>query len=154
MSAWLKAFDTFDGRSIALKRLASNKFATPKDLQRAQALFEREYHVLAQLAHPKIIEVYDYGVDDLGAYYTVQQLAAKGPVAVRGVVRAGGMVSGGTFHSAMGAFSRARQMREAAAARRSDRTAPGRPAPKQNPNRANQACHGEWQHPPGNQRFR
>ena len=28
---------------------------------------------------------------DLGAYYTVKQLAAKGPVAVRGVVRAGGI---------------------------------------------------------------
>ena len=55
---------------------------------------------------------------DLGAYYTVKELAARGPVAVRGVVRAGGMASGGTFHSAMGAFSRARQMREAMLARR------------------------------------
>ena len=31
------------------------------------ALFEREYHTLCQLAHPRIIEVYDYGVDDGGA---------------------------------------------------------------------------------------
>src|SRR5947207_12217420 len=72
-----KAFDTRDGRSIALKRLASNKFATARDLQRAQALFEREYHVLAQLAHPKIIEVYDYGVDDEGSYYTMEWLQGK-----------------------------------------------------------------------------
>ena len=50
-----------------------------------------------------------------------------GPVAVRGVVRAGGMLSGGTFHSAMGAFSRARQMREAMQARAQGRAAPGGP---------------------------
>ncbi len=55
---------------------------------------------------------------DLGAYYTVKELGAKGPVAVRGVVRAGALPSGGTFHSALGAFSRARQMREAMVARR------------------------------------
>ena len=37
---------------------------------------------------------------------------------MRGVVRAGAIASGGTFHSAMGIISRARQMREAAKARR------------------------------------
>ena len=26
-------------------------------------MFEREYHTLAQPAHPRIIEVYDYGID-------------------------------------------------------------------------------------------
>ena len=55
---------------------------------------------------------------DLGAYYTVKELAAKGPVAVRGVVRASAMFSGGTLHSALGIMSRARQGREAAKARR------------------------------------
>ncbi|WP_036566023.1 saccharopine dehydrogenase family protein [Nocardioides halotolerans] len=55
---------------------------------------------------------------DLGAYYTVKELAAKGPVAVRGVVRAGGVPSGGTFHSAMEIMSRARETRAAAKARR------------------------------------
>src|SRR5258706_11566480 len=69
-----KAFDTLEGRNVALKRIASDNFKTPRDVQRAQALFEREYHVLAQLAHPKIIEVYDYGVDDEGPYYTMEWL--------------------------------------------------------------------------------
>ena len=32
-----------------------------------KALFEREFHTLAQLSHPRVIEVYDYGVDELGA---------------------------------------------------------------------------------------
>jgi short subunit dehydrogenase-like uncharacterized protein len=55
---------------------------------------------------------------DLGAYYTVKELAAKGPVALRGVVRAGAIASGGTIHSAMGIMSRARETREAAKARK------------------------------------
>jgi len=50
---------------------------------------------------------------DLGAYYTIQQLKPTGPVTMRGVVRAGGRFSGGTFHSAMGAASRARLARDA-----------------------------------------
>jgi short subunit dehydrogenase-like uncharacterized protein len=56
---------------------------------------------------------------DLGAYFTVQQLPSDRPIELRGVVRAGGMVSGGTFHSAMTAMSRPRQMKEAFGARRS-----------------------------------
>lgn len=61
---------------------------------------------------------------DLGAYFTIQQLAAEvggeitAPVRMRGVVRSNGTFSGGTFHSAMTAFSRAKQMRDAMAARR------------------------------------
>ncbi|HEX3597334.1 MAG TPA: serine/threonine-protein kinase, partial [Polyangiaceae bacterium] len=69
-----KAFDLVSGRAVAMKRLASSKLPTEKDLQRAQTLLEREYYVLSELAHPKIIEVYDYGVDDEGAYYTMEWL--------------------------------------------------------------------------------
>jgi short subunit dehydrogenase-like uncharacterized protein len=78
------------------------------------------YHDVAQKSGARIVHAcgFDSIPHDLGAYFTVKELAAKGPVAMRGVVRAGGMPSGGTFHSAMGAFSRARQMREAMVARR------------------------------------
>ena len=55
---------------------------------------------------------------DLGVYYTVQQLPTSGPVTVRGVVRTNGTASGGTFHSALGAFSRVKHMRSAHAERR------------------------------------
>jgi len=55
---------------------------------------------------------------DLGAYFTVKQLDPTGPIDLRGVVRASGMFSGGTFHSAMAAFSRARQTKDASAQRR------------------------------------
>ncbi|GAA3654616.1 saccharopine dehydrogenase NADP-binding domain-containing protein [Nocardioides ginsengisoli] len=61
---------------------------------------------------------------DLGAYFTIQELARElggeitAPVSMRGVVRAGAGFSGGTFHSALNAFARARQMKEASSARR------------------------------------
>ena len=61
---------------------------------------------------------------DLGAYFTVQQLPDDQPITLRGVVRSGGTFSGGTFHSALHQFSRAKQMRQAYAARRRAETRP------------------------------
>lgn len=61
---------------------------------------------------------------DLGAFFTIQRLAEEvggeitAPVTMRGVVRSNGTFSGGTFHSALNAFSRARQMRDAMQARK------------------------------------
>jgi len=61
---------------------------------------------------------------DLGAYFTIQELAKEvggeitTPVSMRGVVRSRAGFSGGTFHSALTAFSRARQLKEASSARR------------------------------------
>jgi short subunit dehydrogenase-like uncharacterized protein len=56
---------------------------------------------------------------DLGALFTVRQLPSGVPIRLRGMLRTSGSVSAGTFRSAVGAFARARQMRAAAAARRS-----------------------------------
>jgi len=61
---------------------------------------------------------------DLGAYFTIEELAREvggeitEPVQMQGVVRSKAGFSGGTFHSALNAFARARQMKEAASARR------------------------------------
>src|SRR5262245_31037610 len=59
MGAVYRARDESTGRDVALKQLrdpqAADKRAT------AIALFEREFHTLAGLKHPHIIEVYDYG---------------------------------------------------------------------------------------------
>ena len=55
---------------------------------------------------------------DLGAYFTVQQLPDDQPITLRGVVRTNSTVSGGTFHSALTAISRPRQIRDAVTARR------------------------------------
>lgn len=85
------------------------------------------HHATAERTGARIVHAcgFDSVPHDLGALFTVQQLAASGPVTVRGVVRASGMFSGGTFHSAMNAMSRPRQMKEATAARR---RAVGKPA--------------------------
>src|SRR5580693_5848201 len=59
-------------RPLALKQLAM-----PRDAERREALvalFEREFLTLAQLSHPRVIEVYDYGVDDAAPYYTMELL--------------------------------------------------------------------------------
>jgi short subunit dehydrogenase-like uncharacterized protein len=55
---------------------------------------------------------------DLGAYFTVKQLPSDVPLRVEGFVRAGGMPSGGTFASALTAFSRGRQTLKAGSERR------------------------------------
>ena len=62
---------------------------------------------------------------DLGAYFTVQQLPSDLPLTLRGVVRSAGTFSGGTFHSALNQFARAKDMRTTYAARR---RAEGKPA--------------------------
>ena len=84
------------------------------------------HHATAERNGARIVHAcgFDSIPHDLGAMFTVQQLAASGPVTLRGVVRASGMFSGGTFHSAMTAMSRGRQMKQASSERR---RAEGRP---------------------------
>lgn len=53
-------------RRLALKRLSTNLSAT------ALEMFEREYQTLAGLRHQSIVEVYEYGTDAGGAYYTME----------------------------------------------------------------------------------
>lgn len=55
---------------------------------------------------------------DLGVQFTVEQLPEGVPLRLQGFVRARGSISGGTLHSAVGAFSRLRQAASASAARR------------------------------------
>jgi hypothetical protein len=64
--------DRRGGRALALKQLRA-----PNDRQNALLVsqFEREYHTLSQLAHPSIIEVYEYGLaDDGNPFYTMELL--------------------------------------------------------------------------------
>ncbi|GAA5147030.1 saccharopine dehydrogenase NADP-binding domain-containing protein [Nocardioides marinquilinus] len=85
-----------------------------------------DHHETAVRTGARIVHAcgFDSVPHDLGALFTVQQLAASGPVTMRGVVRASGTFSGGTFHSAMGAFSRAKQ---AAGTAKQRRRAQGKP---------------------------
>ncbi|PWN02062.1 saccharopine dehydrogenase [Nocardioides silvaticus] len=85
-----------------------------------------EHQATAEASGARLVQAcgFDSIPHDLGAYFTIQQLAEElggeitAPVTMRGVVRSNGTFSGGTFHSALGAFSRARQMREAMQARK------------------------------------
>ncbi len=71
MATVYKVRDTRTGMAVALKRGLSGD--TPK-AARGRLLLQREYHTLEQLRHPRIIEVYDYGVDASGPYYTMELL--------------------------------------------------------------------------------
>lgn len=66
-----RALDTSENKHVALKLL-------PKEVADSRpnqaALFRREYHLLMQLDHPRIIEVFDYGVYETGLYYTMELL--------------------------------------------------------------------------------
>jgi saccharopine dehydrogenase (NAD+, L-glutamate forming) len=85
-----------------------------------------EHHRTAVRTGARLVHAcgFDSIPHDLGAYYTVQQLGPHAPIELRGVVRSNATFSGGTFHSAIDQFSRARQMRATYAARR---RAEGRP---------------------------
>jgi len=79
------------------------------------------HHATARDSGARIVHAcgFDSIPHDLGAYFTVGLLPDDVPISLRGVVRAGGMLSGGTFHTTVIGMSRVRQARAAAAARRS-----------------------------------
>lgn len=79
-----------------------------------------KYHEVAKASGAKIVHAcgFDSIPYDLGVLFTVEHLPENVPIAIEGYIRAGGTASGGTYHSAIGAFSRVRQAGKTAAARR------------------------------------
>ena len=79
-----------------------------------------EHHETAVASGARIVHAcgFDSIPHDLGAWFTVQELGSSEPITLRGVVRSNATFSGGTFHSALTAMSRAKQMRAAMVARR------------------------------------
>jgi len=73
MGSVYRVFDERTGHECALKQLSAKAGADPMVAE----LFEREFHTLSELAHPSIIEVYDYGIDGDRAYYTMELLAGQ-----------------------------------------------------------------------------
>jgi len=71
MGAVYRVRDVLSGEMQALKRLIAKREGTRHSAIEA---FEREYQVLASLDHPRIIRVFDYGVDSDGPYYTMELL--------------------------------------------------------------------------------
>ncbi len=70
-----------------------------------------KYHEQAQRTGAPLVHCcgFDSIPHDLGAYFTVQQLPEDVPLTVNGYVRSNAQFSGGTFHSAINGFGRARQ---------------------------------------------
>jgi eukaryotic-like serine/threonine-protein kinase len=71
MGEILVALDQTSGKRVALKRQL-------KDLasKTSVMMFEREYHTLASLKHPCIVEVYDYGIDGV-PFFTMELLDGR-----------------------------------------------------------------------------
>ncbi|HEY6880855.1 MAG TPA: serine/threonine-protein kinase, partial [Polyangiales bacterium] len=87
MGVVYRAIDRTTGRVLALKRSFADQAETAA---LSRAMLEREYRMLVSLRHPYIIEVYDFGVDEEGPYYTMElldgtDLRAKCPVPWRDV---------------------------------------------------------------------
>lgn len=87
MGAVQRVVDRVTGQTLALKRLLLDP-EKPQQHARVVSAFEQEFHILSQLRHPRIIEVFDYGRDAIGPYYTMevvegQDLRALSPMPYR-----------------------------------------------------------------------
>ena len=72
MAAVYEVCDRVTGACVALKRL---ELAGPAQrLDHVAELFEREFVIMSRLAHPRIVEVYDYGHDRDRPFYTLELL--------------------------------------------------------------------------------
>jgi tRNA A-37 threonylcarbamoyl transferase component Bud32/tetratricopeptide (TPR) repeat protein len=71
MGIVFRARDRVSGRVLALKRPLGDGAAS---LPRHAELLEREFRTLVALKHPRVIEVYDYGFDGAGPFYTMELL--------------------------------------------------------------------------------
>ncbi len=78
------------------------------------------HHAEAERTGARIVHCcgFDSIPHDLGAYFTVKQLPEGVPLIVNGYVRSNASFSGGTYHSAINGFARARQTIAAAKERR------------------------------------
>jgi Protein kinase domain/AAA ATPase domain len=73
MGVVYRVHDRLTGEARALKRIQPDVAGEPFHV----AAFEREYQVLAGLDHPRIIRVFDYGVDEIGPFYTMELLEGE-----------------------------------------------------------------------------
>jgi hypothetical protein len=70
MAVVYQVTDLTTERQLALKHFTLSR--DDKHYADSASLFEREFLALAQLSHPRIIEVYDYAVGEGGPFYTME----------------------------------------------------------------------------------
>jgi Protein kinase domain/AAA ATPase domain len=73
MGSVYRVCDGSTQRRLALKTLRPSEHRDARR-DRAELWFRREFHVVAGLRHPCIVEVHDYGIDGQTPYYTMELL--------------------------------------------------------------------------------
>ena len=73
MAVVYQVYDRVTDRQLALKRLTGERGSRG----RGELRFRREFHTMARLRHPRVVEVYDYAIDDTGPYYTLELLQGR-----------------------------------------------------------------------------
>ena len=72
MAVVYRVLDPVSGRQLAAKQLLAQRNAHL--FGESCTRFEREFHTLSGLSHPRIIEVHDYTLDAAGPFYTMELL--------------------------------------------------------------------------------
>jgi serine/threonine-protein kinase len=78
MAAVWRGRDLRLDRPVAIKVLAAAEASDPKAFER----FDREAHIVAQLAHPNIVAVYDFGTDQGDPYLVMEFVEGRGVAAM------------------------------------------------------------------------
>jgi hypothetical protein len=71
-----EVFDELEQRRLALKRMLPQEGVRN---EQQQVLFRHEYSILAQFAHPNVVQVYDFGVDEGVPFYTMELVVGEHP---------------------------------------------------------------------------
>ena len=103
MATVYKAVQSSIGRVVAIKVMPTYFMGDPNFLQR----FEREVKVIAELQHPRVLPVYDYGQDQGRPYIvmaympggTLADLIRKGPMPLEATVRLVEQIAEGLDHA-------------------------------------------------------
>jgi len=72
MARVYEVLDTSTGDNLTLKLMTH--IENDEKREDIAKLFEHEFHTLSQLKHPRVIEVYDFGVEGTTPYYTMELL--------------------------------------------------------------------------------
>jgi len=76
MSAVYKGFDPAISRLVAVKTIAKSSLHDD-ELQHLLARFRHEAQAVGRLAHPRIVQIYDYGEDEEHAYIVMELVHGK-----------------------------------------------------------------------------
>jgi protein kinase-like protein/AAA ATPase-like protein len=71
MGTVYRVLDEATGKHCALKQMTAPREG---EALGARLRFRREFHTMASLRHPRIVEVFDYGIADARPYYTLELL--------------------------------------------------------------------------------